>query len=211
MKNVIYIDDDKDARETYAYFLEKLFGDEFTLNSLEPNFEIEKMLEVVSNFNGVVAYILDEKLNHLGKANYLGQQLASRLRDIDTKVPIYIMTAYKNEFTNDYEPSSVEFVIDKDAISDRKASESISTKFKRHQNTYSDIQSERAQRLDYLLRRSLDGDIDESEKVELDQINFYRTKTINLSEVTMVKELEKIVGESENALSEIDKLLKEIK
>lgn len=211
MKNVIYIDDDKAARETYSYFLAKLFGEEFTLNSLEPNFEIEDMLEAVSNFNGVVAYILDEKLNHLGKANYLGQHLASRLRDIDTKVPIYILTAYKNEFTNDYEPSSVEFVIDKDAISDKKSFESISTKFRRHQNVYSDIQSERAQRLDYLLRKSLDGDINDSEKEELDQINFYRKKNINLSEVTMIKDLEKIVDDSEKALSEIDKLLKEIK
>lgn len=209
MKNVIYVDDDSQARDSYSEILAELFGEDFELHAIEPDFKMENMLERLQKINSIVAYVLDEKLNQLGKADYLGQELAERLRELDPKVPIYLFTAYKDDFSDVFGPAEVEYVIGKEAVSDDKKFASLSSKIRRHHNIYCDIQSERANRLDFLLLKKINGNISKDENDELDSMNFLRTKSINLHESDLAEELEKKINDIDKKLSILEDLIKE--
>ncbi|HGL6355879.1 TPA: hypothetical protein ACKFMB_000192 [Citrobacter amalonaticus] len=209
MNTVIYIDDDKDAQATYKDPLQDLFGDDFELLDLEPNFELNDMLTTLQNYNNVVAYILDEKLNVLGKANYLGQELAKAIRDLNPKVPIYIFTAFKDEFDSTYGPAEIEYVIAKDELSNDDMQRSLSSKIRRHHNVFSDVLSERAKRLDELLIKFLDESISEEESEEMNQLNLLRSKSIDLEESSIVPALKEKVEVTSQRLDEIERLLRD--
>jgi ERCC4-related helicase len=208
MNTVIYIDDDKEAQATYKDPLQDLFGDDFELLDLEPKFELNDMLKTLLNYNNVVAYILDEKLNALGQTNYLGQELAKAIRDLNPKVPIYIFTAFKDEFDSTYGPAEIEYVISKDELSNDAMQISLSSKIRRHHNVFSDVLSERAKRLDELLIKLLGESITPEETEELNQLNLLRTKSIELEESSIVPNLKEKVQETSQRLDEIERLLK---
>jgi len=208
MKTVIYIDDDFEARATYQEPLQMLFGDDFDLIAIEPVFEIDEMLRNLQQYNNVVAFILDEKMNQLGKAKYLGRNLAEGLRIINQKIPIYIFTAFNDEFDSLYGPADVEYIIAKESLSDREKRKSLSAKIRRHQDTFSDIKTARAQRLDELLLKSMESELNESELVEFQELNFLRAKSINLQESQNVEALTEKLKENDDKISKIEQLLK---
>ncbi|HFV9241303.1 TPA: hypothetical protein ACIAIH_000169 [Enterobacter bugandensis] len=210
MKTVIYIDDDFEARETYLEPLQKLFGNDFDLIAIEPEFEIEDMMKSLQQYNDVVAFILDEKMNQLGKAKYLGRNLAEQLRVINSKIPIYIFTAYNDEFDSLYGPADVEYIIAKECLSDREKRNSLSAKIRRHQDIFSDIKTQRAQRLDELLLKSMTEELDEQEAEEFRMLNYLRTKSVNLQEAEFVEELSEKIKENDSKISHIEKLFKEL-
>lgn len=209
MKNVIYIDDDNEAQETYHDSLQELFGDDFELIAIEPKFKLTEMMLYLQKFNNVVAYILDEKLNQLGKAEFLGQELAKELRDLNAKIPIYIFTAYKDEFDSSYGPAEVEYILAKDDLAHEDKRNSLSAKIRRHHNIFSDVLSERAHRLDELLVKFINNDLTADESEELNKLNSLRTKSIDLQESSVVQELKISVTETDRKLIELDRLLKE--
>ncbi|EIW9264538.1 hypothetical protein ACK2VI_10590 [Klebsiella pneumoniae] len=208
MKNVIYIDDDSEAQEAYNDTLQELFGDEFELISIEPKFDIKDMMQYLQSVNSVVAYILDEKLNQLGKAHYLGQELAREIRNINSKIPIYIFTAYKEEFDSSYGPAEIEYVIAKDELAYEDKKHSLSAKIRRHHNVFNDVLSERAQRLDELLIKSLNNNLTLDEQVEFERLNMLRSRSIDLQEADLAKELQSSINETDEKLAEIERLLK---
>ncbi|ONG05075.1 hypothetical protein BXT92_23220 [Klebsiella pneumoniae] len=207
MNTVIYIDDDKQAQETYKDPLQELFGEEFELLDIEPKFELSDMITTLQSYNNIVAYILDEKLNQLGKAGYLGQELAKAIRDLNPKVPIYIFTAFKDEFDSTYGPAEIEYVIAKDELSDDEMQKSLSSKIRRHHNVFSDVLSQRAKRLDELLVKYLDKNISPQETEEMNQLNLIRTKSIDLEESTVLPVLKEKIDETSKRLDEIERLL----
>lgn len=207
MNTVIYIDDDKQAQETYKDPLQELFGEEFELLDIEPKFELSDMIATLQSYNNIVAYILDEKLNQLGKAGYLGQELAKAIRDLNPKVPIYIFTAFKDEFDSTYGPAEIEYVIAKDELSDDEMQKSLSSKIRRHHNVFSDVLSQRAKRLDELLVKYLDKNISPQETEEMNQLNLIRTKSIDLEESTVLPVLKEKIDETSKRLDEIERLL----
>lgn len=209
MNTVIYIDDDNEAQATYKDPLQDLFGIDFELLDLEPKFELSDMLTTLQSYNNVVAYILDEKLNVLGKTNYLGQELAKAIRDLNPKVPIYIFTAFKDEFDSTYGPAEIEYVIAKDELSNDEMQRSLSSKIRRHHNVFSDVLSVRAKRLDELLIKFLDESISQEETQELNQLNLLRAKSIELEESSIVPTLKEKVEETSQRLDEIERLLRE--
>ncbi|EOE6871700.1 TPA: hypothetical protein R4218_002547 [Klebsiella pneumoniae] len=207
MNTVIYIDDDKQAQETYKDPLQELFGEEFELLDIEPKFELSDMITTLQSYNNIVAYILDEKLNQLGKAGYLGQELAKAIRDLNPKVPIYIFTAFKDEFDSTYGPAEIEYVIAKDELSDDEMQKSLSSKIRRHHNVFSDVLSQRAKRLDELLVKYLANNISPQETEEMNQLNLIRTKSIDLEESTVLPVLKEKIDETSKRLDEIERLL----
>lgn len=209
MKNVIYIDDDNQAQETYIEPLQDMFGDEFNLIAIEPKFKLEEMMLHLNGFNNVVAYILDEKLNQLGKADYLGQTLAKEIRDINAKIPIYIFTAYKDEFDSTYGPAEIEYVLAKEELSSDEMRNSLSAKLRRHHNVFNDLLSQRAQRLDELLKKYLNSTLTDAESEELQSLNSLRSKSIDLQESSIVEILQSSIDETDDKLAEIERLLKE--
>lgn len=205
-KKVIYVDDDIDARNTYSRFLNIWFGDDFEILAPEIKPSINEMLTVLLSQNNVVAYVFDEKLRGLGKADYLGQELASAIRDLDHKIPIYILTSYSEDFEGSG-PAEVEYILSKTDIDNERAVSAISARLRRHQNIFEDIKSERAERLDFLICKSIDGTLDSLEKVELDKLNFLKEKVIIMEESDSAKNLKEALDVQEKKLNLIDEMI----
>lgn len=85
MKKIIYIDDDSEARETYTEVLQEVFGGDFELKDIAPEFLLEDMLIKINDMHSVAGFVLDEKMNQLGQANFVGQSLAKKIRELDHK------------------------------------------------------------------------------------------------------------------------------
>ncbi|KAA8673435.1 hypothetical protein [Pantoea dispersa] len=208
-KTVIYVDDDIDARDTYKRFLELWFGSDFNIGTPDIESDIADMLNKIISITNVVAFVFDEKLKETGKAGYLGQELAIAVRELDTKIPIYILTSASEDFSNSG-PSEVEYIISKTDIDNDQATTAISARLRRHQNIYSDIVSDRAERLDYLLSKSLETSLTETEQDEFKQLNFLKDKVISLQETEMAELLKKDLDEQEMKLKKIDALIKKL-
>ena len=208
MKNVIYIDDDSEAQEAYNDTLQELFGDEFELISIGPKFDIKEMMQYLQSINSIVAYILDEKLNQLGKANYLGQELAKEIRSINSKIPIYIFTAYKDEFDGSYGPPEHAYGHPNAQLACVQKKHSLSAKVRRHHNVFNDVLSDRAQRLDELLIKFLNNNLTLEEQVEFERLNILRSRSIDLQEADLAQELQLSINETDDKLAEIERLLK---
>lgn len=210
MKKIIYIDDDSEARETYTEVLQEVFGGDFELKDIAPEFLLEDMLIKINDMHSVAGFVLDEKMNQLGQANFVGQSLAKKIRELDYKIPIYIFTAFKNEFNNEFGPAEVEYVIDKNELSDEETLESLTAKVRRHQNVYNDIMSERAEKLDEYLRKFLNGAITPAEKEELDQLNFLRKKNIVLQDSLIDENVNELFTETAKKIEDIYNKIKRI-
>src|SRR4051812_1420563 len=64
------------------------------------------------------AFLIDQRLQVSGEVNYSGIQLASHLRSIASKLPIYILTSYKDDPVLEANAQTVEDIIDKDDLTD---------------------------------------------------------------------------------------------
>ncbi|PSW05666.1 hypothetical protein [Photobacterium lipolyticum] len=209
MNKVIYIEDQEDARITYSRSLKRIYGDEFEIIAIEPSNKIEEMVETLLSYDDVVSYIIDERLNLTGVANYIGTTLVEAIRAIDSKIPVYILTSY----AGDVDPilGSVEFVIDKSDAFKKDKRHELSQRMRRHIDTFNDIQSARAKRLDELLIKSVEHNLSEKEQKELEKLNYFRMKKILLEEqapsIILKGELDKqaeILREIEEKLKELD-------
>lgn len=200
-QKIIYIEDEARPRISYLRLLRRIFGDEFEVIAPEPEKTIQEMLWHLEQYTDVVLYVIDERLSHAGVADYTGLNLVKEIRIIDQKIPVYILTSH----ADDIDPvlGDVEYVIDKNDINDDKNRSQLAMRMMRHLNTFNDIKSDRAIRLDELLKKSIGGELSYAEREEFDRLNFLRAKPILLEEQ----------GESEVLKAELDKqdaLLKQI-
>lgn len=136
--------------------------------------------------------------------------MAQHVRDLDSKIPLYLLTSASEEFS-DLGPSDVEYIISKNDIDNDKATHAISARLRRHHDTYSDIVSERANRLDYLLSKHLDGTLDNDEEDEFNTLNLIKDKIIALQESNASIELKKILDEQEEKIKKINDLISKLR
>ncbi|PMK99875.1 hypothetical protein BCT90_02915 [Vibrio lentus] len=176
MDNIIFIDDQEKVLKTYARRLTRLFKEVAEVVPLLPSRTVPEMLTVVSEVENVIAYIIDENLKHSHKAKYQGIELIKSIRDLDPKVPIYILTSdtsWVNPLLGD-----IEFVIDKVDLNKPENKDDFAKKFFRHIDTYKDIKSERAKRFDVLLAKSLMESLTDEERNEYNELNVLRSKSL---------------------------------
>jgi hypothetical protein len=179
---VILIDDQPDVLETFGRRLNRLFTGHADVLCIAPEPTIEEMINNLNAIDNIVALIIDENLQHSGFTDYQGVELISKIREVDSKVPIYILTSD----TSWVDPllGDIEFVIDKVDINNKENKEEFLKKFIRHLATYKDIKSIQAQRFDLLLSKSLSNPLTVEEQTEFDAINLIRSKVL-LDEATI--------------------------
>jgi hypothetical protein len=208
MGKVIFIEDEPRPRATYERILRRIFGPEFEVVALEPEPTLQEMMQHVQTFSNVVTYVIDEKLNHTGVANYTGTEFVNGIRTIDQKVPIYILTSDAGSIEPIF--GDIEFVIDKHDISDEEKRVELAKRMMRHINTFNDIKSERATRLDDLLKKYIEEGLTEAEQKEFNGLNFLRTKPILLEEQGQSDVLKAELDKQADLLRQIDEQLKEM-
>ncbi|WP_194401087.1 hypothetical protein [Klebsiella variicola] len=162
---IIFIDDQEKVRNLYSSRLQRLFGDIVEIIPLEPKATTEEMLSQLISIKNVVAYIIDENLTFTGNANYQGVGLIKKIREIDSKIPIYILTS--DTSLVDTKLGDIEFVIDKVELNHAENKRKFLQRFLRHLSTYKDIKSEQAERFDGLLIKSLSTPLSDEEKRNL--------------------------------------------
>ncbi|WP_172378881.1 hypothetical protein [Vibrio sp. Vb339] len=191
MNTIVFIDDDKDIRDTYKLSMEFMFEDEFDIVCLDVETTLREMMTVLDGITGKVSYFVDENLKHTGNATYSGIELIEEVRKIDSKIPIYILTSTADEI--DQYLGNIEFVIDKNDWESEEDEDNLKQRFLRQIHIYKDIKSEQAKRFDQLFEKSLFSTLNDSELEEFDILNLGRSK--------------KLVDErliSENSLAELN-------
>ncbi|MFZ6815030.1 hypothetical protein ACO0K3_11230 [Undibacterium sp. Rencai35W] len=206
-EKIIYIEDEQASIDTYTRSLNRIYDHKYDVIPIMPKQDISDMLKHLENFESIVSYIVDERLNHTGIATYTGSELIKSIRYLDSKIPIYILTSNAAEIPAHF--GDIEFVIDKHEFSSTEdIRNELAKKLLRHLNTYNDIKSERAIRLDELLKKSVETELSDDEKKEFDDLNFLRTKSIFLEEQGPSIELREELNKQNRLLSEIEAQLK---
>lgn len=209
MRTVVYIDDQEDSRTAYQRQLRRIYGhDEFDVIAVEPKGTIEEMVELVFGVQNLISIVIDERLNVTGVANYLGAELASAIRDIDSKIPVYILTSFSGDLESLL--GTVEFVIDKNDMSIGEKRSSLSERMRRHVDTFRDICSARGKRLNELLIKSIDEELSDEELLEFQELNFFRMKKILLEEQPQSERLKKQLDKQEELLAQIENKLNQL-
>ncbi|MGJ7514466.1 hypothetical protein ACSFE6_09040 [Pseudomonas baetica] len=202
---VLYIDEEPKALRVNGRALQRCFGDEAKIVAIEPEMFKEKMVETIFSYENIGSVIIDQKLKAAGTADYFGTELAVSIRQLDRKIPVYILTNFAQEL--DPENGDIEYVLSKDDLIDSDKVEAISARLRRHLNIFKDITTARNNRFEELLRKSNSIGLSEEELIEYKEIGFYRERKILASELIDAEELNRKISQVENKLLEVKKLL----
>ncbi len=209
---IVYIDDQESSRSLFSELLQNFLGDECFIVTPELENNIEEMLHALffsEACKDASTYIIDEKLCITGLASYQGSQLAEKIRSLDEKIPVYILTSYADDV--DQLSGSIEFVIDKNDISKVDKGTKIAQRILRHINVYQDIRTARNVRFDELLLKSLNDTLSESEVSEFNTLNVLRSRIILIDEYQPSKDDEQKEIEQNEILEKIMIELEKIK
>ncbi|WP_339496732.1 hypothetical protein [Pseudomonas sp. EA_15y_Pfl1_P101] len=207
-KNVVlYIDEEQTALDSYGRELRKNLPQELEIICALPQPTLPLMLKFICSMRQRIASIVvDEHLEVAGTADYIGSQLADAYRQLDDKIPIYILSNHPDEIDENLE--SVEYILSKDDFADGGAAlESAIKRMVRHINAYEQILDEREQRFLHLLKRYVLSDISTEEASELNELKFWREVPAAIEESTMTMELKRKLDDQEDTLNKIEKLL----
>lgn len=183
--------------------LEEVYGDEIEVRIEEPLNTKENMIEHIQSYHEQLAtLIFDERLNETGDCDYIGSELAEAYRSYDPKIPIYILTSFPD--TVDEKSGDIEYVIDKGDLTDDVLIEKLSPRLRRHVDIYKDMVGKRKKRLDKLLIKQLDNNLTADEIQQLKNLQFWRTRPIDLEESILSEELKISLDEKEKILNELE-------
>ncbi|MFT6872808.1 MAG: hypothetical protein ACJAVN_001820 [Roseivirga sp.] len=194
MNTIIFIDDDSDVRATYELSMQMMFGEQFTIRCLDVEPSLNEMMQELDSIPNKVTYFVDENLKHSGRATYTGIELIKKIRIVDSKIPIYILTSTADEIEQ-YQ-GDIEFVIDKNDWDSQDEEGNLAQRFLRHINTYQDIKSEQAQRFDKLLEKSLFCSLSDEEIEEYDALNIGRSKKLFSERLISEESIQKLEAAS---------------
>ena len=203
-------DDDVRQLRTYKSSFEKILPEDADVQIVEQKAfpHKEDYLKII-NDPRTGCLVIDQRLKETGEVDHTGIELASYLRAINDKLPIYILTnfAYEpDEFTG--EEWSVEDIIPKKELGDPEKLRIVVARMLRRMSGYKDLIGAREERFRYLLKKSLDEELDDSEHQELEELRFYRASAISASELPLQAKLEDTIKELQKyfpAHSEKDK------
>lgn len=205
---VIYIEDEIVPRDMFKESLKSIYEDGIEIVTPDVERNISDMITVCNNYDNVAGYVIDEKLKISGEATYLGTDLAQAIRDIDSKIPVYILTSDASNVDNNL--GSIEYIISKNDLSDRVQYNIIQQRLRRHLDIYNDIKSKRALRLEELLIKSMNEDLTIEENKEFEELNLIRMKPILLEESSESKKLKNDLDNQEAILKDIESKLNEL-
>jgi CheY-like chemotaxis protein len=203
---VLFIDDERVSRALYTGTLQDIYGEEYSVVAIEPGETIKDMLQSIDKFERVVAIVIDEKLHVEVGTDYKGSDLVMAIRLLDVKLPLYILTSEMGLIEPPF--GSVEYIIDKSKVEQPSYKEECSLLMRRHINSFNEIKSERAERFDALLRKSIDEELSAEEAAEYAALDFLRVRQVLTTEAilpsTEFDKQEELLAEIESKLKKMD-------
>ena len=168
-QNIIYfVDEDPAARRACGRALRSL------LESEDVRIEVCEPYKNIEDYNPLVlkadtgAFILDQRMSTSGFYNYNGIDVANHLRNLNSKIPLYILTGHAED-TDAFEGQNhlVEYILGKEEINDITSPEAITIKARmlRNLKTYNDIRNDRESKFQALLLKSLSEQLTEDEQI----------------------------------------------
>jgi hypothetical protein len=203
-KQIVYLVDEQPTElSANRRALETILGDAgLTIKELLPTTRLADYNRLVASPT-TVAFIIDQKLRVSGDANYSGIEMASHLRSINPKLPIYILTNYPDDHElgggND---RTVEDIIPKKDLTYPNHDKALRFKarFLRHIAVFRDVLSQREQRFHSLLTKSLRQNLSAVEQRELNELQEVRLAPIQAAELEDIASLGKSIEELKKAL-----------
>ena len=201
-KNVLVLDEEIDNHQFIKRDLQTAYGEEITVMIETPLATEELMIDRIQTFSDtLVALIFDERLYETGDCNYNGSDLAAVYRAYDPKIPIYILTSYPTDVV---ESGDVEYVIDKGDLTEDDALAHLSQKLRRHINIFADIIDQRYQSLDALLLKHVSEGLNQSEVEQLQQLQHWKSKGIELEESLLSETIKQNLDKKEQLLQALE-------
>ncbi|HEY1791522.1 MAG TPA: hypothetical protein VGG34_01275 [Opitutaceae bacterium] len=177
---IYFVDEDAAARRANVRGLISL------LDNPEIQVIAQEPLHAMADYNELLAkpdtaaFILDQRMKG-GGIGYNGTDLASHLRGIDGKMPIYILTGHSRE-RQDFAGCEhlVENIIGKEDIEDANSEEAKTVKARmlRHLDVFNDVRNDRESRFHDLLVKSLREALTPEEQTEMDRLEGEATAAV---------------------------------
>lgn len=200
---VLVLDEAIEYHNFIVKSLKQVYGEEIEVQIEEPLKTKEQMIKHIQEVSErLAALIIDERLTETGICDYLGSELAEAYRSFDPKIPIYILTSFPGSV--DEKSGDIEYVIDKDDLTDDLLVKKLSPKLRRHVDIYRDMVDVRKKRIDELLIKQLDATLTTGEIQELKDLQFWRARPIELEESILSEELRTSLDKKEKILSELE-------
>jgi hypothetical protein len=173
---------------------------------INPPFSTMQEYHVLLQDLDTASIIIDQRLKDTGIANYTGIELANHLRSIDTKIPLYILTNFAEDFdVKSGSGWSVEDVIDKGRLSgDENTRREVAARILRRINVFGDILDEREERFHDLLVKSLSQSLSVDELEELERLQEIRASSILADEINQLGEIEQALQKQREILQTLD-------
>ena len=194
---VWYVDEDETQSRTYVNELRMLLPSSLDVQAIYPPFRTKEEYLFILKKPETACLVFDQRLKDTGMVTYSGIELASYVRRVNSKIPIYILTNYarddeeKEEFSD--KSWSVEQIIDKGGLNRDEYAQEISSRILRHINVYEDILGEREAKFRSLLQKSVGSGLTENEQAEFDKLQFERSQVTLASELPEKQELDELI------------------
>jgi FixJ family two-component response regulator len=202
-KPVIWlIDDNKYELRTHYNIFKRMLPTSLQIKTIEAYQHLDDYLSVLADEN-TACIVTDQKLKVTGIANYTGIELAEFLRGINAKVPIYILTNFpddRDEFENG--EWTVEDIISKSDLTQESERKILAARILRRINIYNDIKDERQEKMYNLLKKSMNGELDEEELSEIDNLKLEKTSASLAQELTQIRQMEQIARAHEELIKQ---------
>ena len=192
---LLLIDEQEKQRRAYSAILNLLFQDtDVIVRAMEPLRLMEDYLPLLAK-GAIAGLILDQKLEDEG-FSYSGSDLATFLRGVYSKLPIFILTNYADE-PEQFEGSQkdVEDIYSKRTVDNPLSPEAeiFKARMLRRLNVFVDVQSERQQRFHDLLVKSLKEPLSQEESSEMGLLRQERVIGIQAAELQQAPKLDALL------------------
>lgn len=196
-------DDMRDERHTYQRVLGRAMQGLAEVRGQEPYPTLDHYLPLL-NDPATACVITDHRLQIAGMAAYTGIDLAQYIRRINTKLPLYILTNYADDrdafLMGEW---SVEDIISKDDLKDARGQRTVAARIVRRIDTYRDILDARGAKLQDLITRSVDGELDEADLAELDTLWVQQNAPELARELMAVQRMERLMAAHKELMRQI--------
>jgi DNA-binding NarL/FixJ family response regulator len=189
---IYFVDENNDQRNTYRDMLRRGLpngSDTPEVLGVAPMTNLSDMDYLVQDPE-VGAIILDERLKDLGTATYFGIELASHLRALDPNIPIYILTNEPDSEEIEGNQAVVEGILSKQSL--RKDIDVVCSRILRGINTYTQIKTERENKFEELVRKSMSDKLTPDEEESLKNMDFYRSRAHQVDEIAFEKDCDRL-------------------
>jgi len=205
-KKIWLIDENKLEIRASQKMLSRILSGSVDIVAIFPPFSTLQEYHALLKDPDTASIIIDQRLKDTGIANYTGIELANYLRSIDTKIPLYILTNFAEDFEkNSGRGWSVEDIIDKGRLSvDDDTKMETAARILRRINVFDDILDDREKRFHDLLVKSLSQSLNVDELNELERLQENRASSILADEINQLGEIEQALQKQKDILQALD-------